>query len=108
VTGKKRRIVLAGSAAHDLWKLEPSLALQLCRDITAYLEDSPLPIGKSRIKKLSGFSPPLYRLKSGDFRVYYRIREGQVVILAVRNRKDSDKFLNRIEDRPRLYRKKAK
>ncbi|HCS46789.1 MAG TPA: hypothetical protein DIW61_00455 [Candidatus Aminicenantes bacterium] len=105
---KKLRVVLAGSAERDLRKLEPVLALELCRDMVCYLEAGPLPIGKLRIKKLAGFSPPLYRLRSGDFRAYYRIREGEVVVLAIRNKKDSEKFLRRIEGKRRLYRKGAK
>ena len=105
---KKLRVVLAVSAERDLRKLEPALALQLCRDMASYLEAGPLPIGKTRIKKLAGFSPPLYRLRSGDFRAYYRIREGEVVVLAIRNKKDSEKFLKRIEEKRRLYRKREK
>jgi len=108
VPDKKLRIVLAGPAERDLRKMEPALALQFCRDIAAYLEDNPLPIGKPRIKKLSGFSPPLYRLRSGDFRAYYRISEGKVVILAIRHKKDSEKLLRRIEDERRPFKKGAK
>jgi mRNA-degrading endonuclease RelE of RelBE toxin-antitoxin system len=107
VSGKRLKIVLAGPAERELRKLEPALALQLCRDIAAYLEDSPLPIGKPRIKKLAGFSPPLYRLRSGDFRAYYRIKQGEIVILGIRQRKNSDRFLKRIEERP-CYKRKAK
>lgn len=105
---KKLRVVLAVSAERDLRKLEPAPALELCRDMASYLEAGPLPIGKPRIKKLAGFSPPLYRLRSGDFRAYYRIREGEVVVLAIRNKKDSEKFLRRIEEKRRLYRKREK
>lgn len=103
MSGKRLRVLLAGSAERDLRKLEPALALDLCRDMASYLEAVPLPIGKPRIKKLAGFSPPLYRLRCGDFRAYYRIREGEVVVLAIRHRKDSDKFLKRIEEKRRLY-----
>jgi mRNA-degrading endonuclease RelE of RelBE toxin-antitoxin system len=99
--------VLAGSAERDLRKLQPALALQVCRDIASYLESGPLPIGKPRIKKLAGFSPPLYRLRSGDYRAYYRIKEGDVVILAIRNRKDSEKLLKKIEEERRSYRKES-
>ncbi|MBN2409845.1 MAG: type II toxin-antitoxin system RelE/ParE family toxin [Candidatus Aminicenantes bacterium] len=108
MSGKKFRVVLAGSAERDLRKLEPALALEFCRDIASHLETAPIPIGKPRIKKLSGFSPPLYRLRSGDFRAYYRIREGDVVVLAIRNRKDSEKFLKRIEEKRRRYGRRAK
>lgn len=105
---KKPRVILAGSAERDLRKLEPALALELCRDIASYLEAGPLPIGKPRIKKLAGFTPPLYRLRSGDFRAYYRIREGEVVVLAIRNKKDSEKFLMRVAEKGRVYRRRTK
>ena len=81
-------------------------AILLVRDIQTYLGTRPIPIGKSRIKKLSGFDPPLYRMRSGDFRAYYRICEGEVVILAVVNRKDSDKRLKRISERRGRYRRR--
>jgi mRNA-degrading endonuclease RelE of RelBE toxin-antitoxin system len=51
---------------------------------------------RSRIKTLSGFEPPLSKLRSGDFRAYYRILGGEVVVLAVTRRKDSAKRLKRI------------
>jgi len=108
VSARKLRVVLAGSAERDLEGLEPTLALLPCRDIASYLESNPLPIGKPRIKRLAGFSPPLYRLRSGDFRAYYRVSQGEVVVLAIRNKKDSDKFLKRIEEKRRLYRKREK
>ena len=103
---QKFRIVLAGAAERDLERLEKGLSLQVCRDIVSFLEINPTPIGKPRIKKLSGFHPPLYRLRSGDIRVYYRLKEGWVVILAIRPKKDSEKFLKRIEEERRAYEKR--
>ncbi len=76
--------------------LETEDALQLARDIKSYLEASPIPFGKTRIKKLTGFDPPLYRLRSGDFRAYYRIISQEVVILAVTHKKDSEKILKKL------------
>jgi mRNA-degrading endonuclease RelE of RelBE toxin-antitoxin system len=105
---KKAKVILAPSAERDLKAMEPALALMLCQDIASYLESNLFPIGKPRTRKLSGYSPPLYHLRSGDFRVYYRIREGDVVVLAIRNRKDSEKSLRRIEEKQRLYRKRKK
>ncbi|MGA2362456.1 MAG: type II toxin-antitoxin system RelE/ParE family toxin [Candidatus Aminicenantales bacterium] len=49
---------------------------------------------------MSGFDPDLFRLRSGDFRAYYRIRDEEVVILAVTHRKDSVKRLRRIAEDP--------
>jgi len=71
-------------------------AIQIAQDIKTYLETSPFPFGKTRIKKLTGFTPPLYRLRSGDFRAYYRISSRDVVILAITHKKDSENFLKKM------------
>lgn len=60
------------------------------------LETAPLPAGKNRIKKLKGFTPPLYRLRVGDFRVLYRIMEKDVILLTAVDRKEMDKELKKL------------
>jgi mRNA-degrading endonuclease RelE of RelBE toxin-antitoxin system len=97
VEEKKFKVIFSPSAQRDVKNLEADKALQLLRDIQAYLETSPLHFGKPRIKKLSGYAPPLYRLRSGDFRAYYRILSEEVVILAITNKKDSEKYLKRMK-----------
>jgi mRNA-degrading endonuclease RelE of RelBE toxin-antitoxin system len=37
-----------------------------------------------------------YRLRSGDFRAYYRIVSSNVIILAMTHKKDSEKILKKI------------
>ena len=108
VREKRLRVVFAPAAVRDVEALERDEAVPLVRDIRAYLETRPVPIGKPRIKKLSGFEPPLYRLRSGDFRAYYRIVGGEVVVLAVTLRKDSAKRLKRISDKRRRYQRKMR
>lgn len=99
---KRLKVVFSPAAVRDVESLEAPVAVALIKDVQAYLETRPVPIGKSRIKKLTGFDPPLYRMRSGNFRAYYRISAGEVAILAVMNRKDSDKRLRRIaEERPK-------
>lgn len=90
-------VIFSLSAQREIEKLEIEDALQLTKDIKNYLEQSPLPIGKSRIKRLTGFDPPLYRLHSGDFRTYYRIVSRDVVILAITHKKDSERYLPKIK-----------
>ncbi|MDP3259482.1 MAG: type II toxin-antitoxin system RelE/ParE family toxin [Thermodesulfovibrionales bacterium] len=92
---KRFKVVFSPAAQHDVEKLEIGIALQLAKDVRNYLEISPFPFGKTRIKRLTGFEPPLYRLRSGDFRVYYRIYQKEVAILAITHKKDSEKFLKR-------------
>jgi mRNA-degrading endonuclease RelE of RelBE toxin-antitoxin system len=93
VDQKSFEVVFSPSAQRDIAHLEPGSAVQLVRDINSHLAVSPLGFRKTRIKKLSGFNPPLYRLRSGDFRAYYRIVGKRVVILAITHKKDSERRL---------------
>jgi mRNA-degrading endonuclease RelE of RelBE toxin-antitoxin system len=92
----KFKIVYSAAAQGDLERLDPRDAVQIVSDAEAHLSDSPLPIGKTRLKRLGGFTPPLYRLRSGDFRAYYRIHGTEIVILRVTDRKDAEKLLKRL------------
>ena len=103
---KRLKVVFSPAAARDVESLGGEEAISLVRDIQAYLETRPIPIGKPRIKKLAGYDPPFYRLRSGDFRAYYRILGGEVVVLAVTRRKDSGKRLKRISEKRRCYRRR--
>lgn len=94
---KKFKVIFSPQALREIDRLETDMALQLAKDIKSYLETSPLPIGKRRIKKLTGYNPPLYRLRSGDFRAYYRILPDSVVILVITHKKESEKFLKHIK-----------
>jgi mRNA-degrading endonuclease RelE of RelBE toxin-antitoxin system len=94
---KRIKVVISPSAQREFEELEIDDALQLARDVKTYLGISPLPFGKTRIKKLIGFTPSLYRLRSGDFRIYYRIISKEVVILAVTQKKDSEKVLKKLK-----------
>lgn len=96
---KERRfkVIFSASAQQEIEKLEIEDALQRTKDIKNYLEPSPLPFGKTRIKRLTGFDPPLYRLRSGDLRAYYRIVSQDVVILAITHKKDSEKYLRKFK-----------
>lgn len=92
---RKFKVIFSPTAIRDIEGFEADKALQLVKDIKKYLESSPLPIGKTRIKKLTGFAPPLYRLRSGDFRAYYRIISKDIIVLAITHKKDSEKLLKK-------------
>ena len=102
---KRLRVVFSPAAVRDIERLEASAAIPLVKDIQTYLEVRPVPFGKSRTKKLAGFDLPLYRMRSGDFRAYYRVCGDEVVVLTVTRRKDSDKRLRRISEERRRYRR---
>jgi len=55
-----------------------------------------LPFSVSPVRLFtSGFQPPLYRIRSGDFRACYRIVSSGIIILAITNKKDSEKILKK-------------
>ena len=61
-----------------------------------FLESNPFPMG-TRIKRLKNFRPPVYRLRSGDYRVLYQIEDNLVTILRVIDRKLLSRVLKRIK-----------
>ncbi len=83
---------ITGSAAGDLDATQDNR--QIISDIRG-LRDNPLPTGVN-IKKLKGFNPPLYRLRSGNYRVLYRIEGPVVTIMRVIDRKELEKTIKRI------------
>jgi len=88
-------IQLTKQAESDLESLSIRLQKQISTDIET-LANNPLP-HRSRIKKLKGFAFPLFRLRSGDFRILYRIDGKQVTLMRVIDRKLLDRILSRLK-----------
>ncbi len=55
--------------------------------------------GPPRIKRLKGFSFPLYRLRSGDYRVLYRVEAATVTVMRVVSRRNLERTLRRLRPR---------
>ncbi len=51
-------------------------ATQIADAMEKHLQYHPTKEGKSRIKRLCGISNPDYRLRVGDYRVFYAVTEG--------------------------------
>ncbi len=58
------------------------------------LEQDPLPDGAKR-KKLTGVTPPRYRLREDDWRVIYAIRGQTARVIDLIRRRDLDGWLKR-------------
>jgi mRNA-degrading endonuclease RelE of RelBE toxin-antitoxin system len=91
----KFRILLTGHAVADLSGFTKETRNQIHRDLRA-LESAPFPSG-AFIKRLKEFRPPVYRLRSGDFRVLYHIKGEEVAILRVIDRKVSERVIKRLK-----------
>ena len=89
----KFQVALTNHAITDLKDIPAEYQEQINGDLKS-LASNPFPHASSR-KRLRGFRPPLYRLRSGNFRILYRIQEKTVIILRVLDRKMLDRILRR-------------
>jgi len=78
-------IILKRSAIADLDALRKYDATQIANAMERHLQHDPTKESKSRIKRLRGISNPDYRLRVGDYRVFYMVDEDarQVDVLRV-------------------------
>jgi len=91
---KTFRIELAPGAERDLRQLQSAVQTTLS-EAQSRLRLEPYREIKTRIKRLTGIVPPLYRLRVGDYRAYYRFTGDILVVLAVLHKKDSERWLRR-------------
>lgn len=87
-------VQLTRAAMKDLDDLPGPARGQVGQDLKT-LEETPL--GRPpQIKRLKGFPFLLYRLRSGDYRVLYRVDETLVTVMRIINRKDLERVLRRL------------
>jgi len=89
------RVTLTEHAINDLKNIPKELRSQIHRDLMS-LGSGPLP-SEPRIKRLKGFRPPVYRLRSGDFRILYRIQADVVTVLRIIDRKLLERAIKRLK-----------
>src|SRR3954471_23780422 len=71
----------------ELLALPSKMARQVQQKVD-WLRDDPRPDGHHK-KKLKGQDRPLYRLRIGDYRLFYTFGEGWIRLLALRPRRDA-------------------
>ena len=86
---------MAAHAISDLNRLPKEDRDQIHQDLKV-LPLNPFPSGAA-IKRLKGFRLPVYRLRSGDYRVLYTIRGKEIIILRVINRKGLEREIKRLK-----------
>ena len=87
-------VQMTGSAIDDLQDIRLRFRKQIVAAIKK-LSANPLVSGTG-VKKLKGFKPPLYRLRSGDYRILYRIEGGTITIMRLIDRKELEKTIRRL------------
>ena len=86
---------MTAHAVSDLNGLSKEYRIQVHQDLKILLLN-PFPQGTT-IKRLKGFRLPVYRLRSGDYRVLYSIRGEEIIILRVIDRKTLEKETKRLK-----------
>jgi mRNA-degrading endonuclease RelE of RelBE toxin-antitoxin system len=86
-------IVLAPEAVRALRAL-PARHRAAVRDaLETHLRHEPTKVSKSRIKRLRGMAKPQYRLRVGDTRVFYDVRDEAVEVLAIVAKRQAQAWL---------------
>ena len=91
----KFQVNLTEHATDDLKDISKEVRGKIHQDLRT-LKSAPFPSG-THVKRLRGFRPPVYRLRSGDFRVLYHIQGNTVTILRVIDRKLLERLLRRLK-----------
>ncbi len=92
-------IVLKRRAVIDLDGLRKYDATQIADAMEKHLEQEPAKESKSRIRRLRGISNPDYRLRVGDYRVFYNIDDDarRVEILRVMHKNQTQIFYEELK-----------
>lgn len=86
-------IVLAPEAARTM-KALPAFHRATIRDaLETHLRHEPAKTSKSRIKRLRGLSQPQFRLRVGEFRVFYDISGQKVQVLAIVSKEEAEAWV---------------
>jgi mRNA-degrading endonuclease RelE of RelBE toxin-antitoxin system len=76
-------IILAPLAAEDFRALKAHLRAEVRDALEVHLKHEPRRTSRSRIKRLRGLRKPQYRLRVGDFRVFYDVIDKTVEVLGI-------------------------
>jgi mRNA interferase RelE/StbE len=61
--------------------------------LETHLRHEPAKLSKSRIKRMRGLMRPQYRLRVGEFRIFYDIVDQEIQIIAIVTKADADRWL---------------
>ena len=89
----KYEIVLAAQAVDDFRQLSARDRSTIRDALDRHLRNEPGKDTGSSIKRLRGMVRPQYRLRVGDFRVFYDVLEDAVEVLAIVAKAQADDWL---------------
>ncbi|HSE89756.1 MAG TPA: type II toxin-antitoxin system RelE/ParE family toxin [Candidatus Binatia bacterium] len=87
----KYEVVFAEQADNDLDKIKKFYTRQVVSRIETVLLHRAEDVTRSSVKKLRGFET-LYRLRVGDYRIFYQVQSNEVTILRVLSKDEEAEF----------------
>lgn len=84
-------MVFSEPADTDLAKIKKFYATQIVSRIETVLLHRAEDVTRSRVKKLRGFEA-LYRLRVGDYRIFYQVQSDEVTILRILSKDKEGEF----------------
>jgi len=78
-------------AGKDLDKIKKFYARQITKRIDTVLLQRAEDVTRTGVKKLRGFES-LYRLRVGDYRVFYQVQTNEVAILRILSKDEEEEF----------------
>ena len=100
----EHEIILKPSAVRDLDSLRKHDAARIADGIERFLSFEPTRESKSRIKRLRRIDNPDYRLRTGDYRVFYTVVKDalRVEVLRIMHKDQTAAYYEELssEDRP--------
>ncbi len=94
----KHEIILKPSAIEDLDRIRRYDAAMIADGIEMFLAARPMRESRSRIKRLRGLRNPDYRLRLGDYRVFYNVHEaeGLVYVLRILHKNETQRYYEEV------------
>lgn len=87
------QIIFAPEAVRDVRNLRAHVRSMVQEGIETFLRHAPTRVSRSRIKRMRGLARPQFRLRLGEVRVYYDVKESTVEILAVVPKSEAAEWL---------------
>lgn len=79
-----KRVAFTDQAKAELRVIPQPAAIQILRTLARFLASE-----EGNVKRLQGVEPPLYRLRTQDHRVIFRLGDDLIEVTRVRDRKDA-------------------
>jgi mRNA-degrading endonuclease RelE of RelBE toxin-antitoxin system len=86
-------IILAPAAVENVKGLKARVRAEIRNTLETHLRHEPQKVSRSRIKRLRGLSQPQYRLRVGEFRIFYDVTETAVEVLAIVAKQEAQSWL---------------